>query len=118
QYFCCMLLANRKFVAQYPVATKRALRALLKAADLCAQDPERAARFLVAKGYEPRYEIAIEVLQSLPYRRWRESDPEDTLRFHARRLKGGGMIKPNPKKLIAQGRDGRFLNELKKELKG
>ena len=117
QYFCCMLLANREFVAQYPVATKRSLRALLKAADICAQDPARAARLLVAKGYEPRYEIALEVLQSLPYRRWRESDPEDTLRFHALRLHEVGMIKTSPQKLIAQGTDWRFLNELKKELK-
>jgi len=118
QYFCCMLLANREFVAKYPVATKRSLRALLKAADICAQDPERAARFLGARGYEPRYEIAIEVLQSLPYRRWRESAPEDTLRFHALRLHEVGMIKTSPQKLIAQGTDWRFLNALKKELKG
>ncbi len=117
QYFCCMLLANRDFVAKYPVATKRALRAFLKAADICAQEPERAARLLVAKGYEPRYEIALEVLKSLPYKRWRESDPEDTLRFHALRLHEVGMIKTSPQKIIAQGTDWRFLNELKKELK-
>ena len=43
QYFCCMLIANRDFVRQNPVATKRALRAILKAADLCAHEPERAA---------------------------------------------------------------------------
>jgi NitT/TauT family transport system substrate-binding protein len=118
QYFCCMLVANREFVAQYPIATKRSLRAFLKAADICAQDPERAARFLVAKGYEPRYEIAIEVLQSLPYRRWRELDPEDTLRFHALRLHEVGMIKTSPQQIIAQGTDWRFLTELKRELKG
>jgi NitT/TauT family transport system substrate-binding protein len=28
-----------------------------------------------------------------------------------------GMIKTNPKKLVAQGSDWRFLNELKRELK-
>jgi NitT/TauT family transport system substrate-binding protein len=43
QYFCCVFAAQRQFVARYPVATKRALRALLKATDICAQDPERAA---------------------------------------------------------------------------
>jgi len=117
QYFCCMLLANREFVAKYPVATKRSLRAFLKAADICAQDPERVARLLVAKGYEPRYDIALEVLKSLPYRRWRESDPEDTLRFHALRLHEVGMIKSAPQKLIAQGTDWRFLSDLKRELK-
>ena len=94
-----------------------ALRAYLKAADICAQEPERVARFLAAKGYDPRYEIGLDVLKSLPYRRWRDANPEDTLRFLALRLHEVGMIKSTPQKLIAQGTDWRFLNELKKELK-
>jgi NitT/TauT family transport system substrate-binding protein len=72
---------------------------------------------LVARGYEPRYAIGLEVLKSLPYNRWREADPEDTIRFHALRLHEVGMIKNTPQKLIAQGTDWRFLNEIKKELK-
>ena len=43
QYFCCMLTARREFVQKYPVASKRALRAVLKAADVCASDPARRA---------------------------------------------------------------------------
>jgi NitT/TauT family transport system substrate-binding protein len=117
QYFCCMIVANREFVEQHPIATKRALRAFLKAADICSQDPERAARFLVTKGYEPRYEIGLEVLKSLPYDRWRTTDPADTLRFHALRLHEVGMIKSTPQQILAQVGDWRFLNELKKELK-
>lgn len=117
QYFCCMLSARQSFVKENPVATKRVLRAILKAADICAQDPERVARYLVKKGFEPRYEIGLEVLKSLPYRRWREAEPEDTLRFHALRLHEVGMIKSTPQKIIAQGTDWRFLNELKKEMK-
>jgi NitT/TauT family transport system substrate-binding protein len=117
QYFCCVLTANRDFVSQYPVATKRALRAFLKGADMCANEPQRVARLLVAKGYEPRYETALEVLKSLPYERWRVSDPTDTLRFHALRLHEVGMIQAEPNRLLAQGTDWRFLNELKRELK-
>ena len=117
QYFCCMVVANQEFVGKYPIATKRALRAYLKAADICAQEPERVARYLVAKNYEPRYEIGLEVLKSLPYARWREADPEDTLRFHTLRLHEVGMIKSTPQKLIARGTDWRFLNELKREMK-
>jgi NitT/TauT family transport system substrate-binding protein len=113
-----VVAANRQFVAQHPVATKRALRAFVKAADMCAREPERVARFLVAKGYETRYAMALDVLQKLPYNRWREANPEDTLRFYALRLHEVGMIKSTPQKLIAQGTDWRFLNELKKELKG
>jgi len=117
QYFCCMLVANRGFAETHPVATKRALRAFLKAADICAQEPARVARYMVDKGYEPRYEVAHEVLNQVSYRRWREANPEDTLRFYALRLYEVGMIKTNPNKLIAQGTDWRFLNQLKKELK-
>jgi NitT/TauT family transport system substrate-binding protein len=117
QYYCCMLAANRDFVRHYPITTKRAMRAILKAADLCAANPTAAARFLSERLYEPRYQIGLEVVKSLPYNRWREADPEDTLRFHALRLYEVGMIKSNPQKLIAQGTDWRFLRELKKELK-
>lgn len=117
QYFCCVVIAHRSLVDHHPIATKRALRALLKATDMCALDPDSAARYMTAKGYEPRLEIALEVMRELPYERWREADPEDTLRFHALRLHEVGMIKSTPQKLIAQGTDWRFLNELKQELK-
>jgi len=117
QYFCCLVGANREFVDQNPVAAKRALRALLKAADICAQDPERVARYMVQKGYESRYELALEVLKELPYRRWREASPEDSVRFYALRLHEAKMIASSPRKIISQGTDWRLVNELKKELK-
>jgi NitT/TauT family transport system substrate-binding protein len=117
QYFCCMLTANRDFVRKHPVATKRALRAVLKSADLCANDPVRVARFLAERGYETRSDIALEVLTQLPYRRWRDANPEDTIRFLALRLHEAGIIRTAPEKLIFQGTDWRFLNQLKEEMK-
>jgi NitT/TauT family transport system substrate-binding protein len=117
QYYCCMISARPDFVSKYPVATKRAVRAILKSADMCANEPERAARFIVAKGYESRYEVALAVVKSLSYTRWRTHNPEDTLRFYGLRLHEVGMIKTNPNKLIAQGTGWSFLNALKKELK-
>ena len=81
-----LLLPYRRtpeFVSRYPVATKRAVRAILKATDICAREPERAAKYIVAKGYEPSYEIALEVVKSLSYEGWRRYDPEDSLRFFA-----------------------------------
>jgi NitT/TauT family transport system substrate-binding protein len=117
QYFCCMVVARPEFVARYPVATKRALRAVLKAADVCAQEPERAARLLADKGYEPRYDIGLEVLKSLPYDQWRTADPADTLRFHALRLYEVAMIRSSPHEIITRGSDWRFLNDLKRESK-
>jgi len=67
QYFCCMLAGNREFVRQHPVATKRALRAILKAANVCGTEPERAAQFIVDKGLTPRYDYALQALKELPY---------------------------------------------------
>jgi NitT/TauT family transport system substrate-binding protein len=118
QYFCCVIAGHQEFVRKNPVATKRALRAILKGADLCALEPERAARALVDQGLAPRYDYALQTMQEVPYGQWREYNPEDTVRFYALRLHEVGMLKSSPQKLIAQGTDWRFLNELKKELKG
>ncbi len=118
QYFCCMVVGNREFVRKHPVATKRWLRAILKAADICALEPERVGRLLVEKGYTKSYDYALQTVKEVPYDKWREYDPEDTLRFYTLRLHEAGMIKSSPQKIIAQGTDWRFLNELKKELKG
>ena len=116
-YFCCMFVVNRDFFERNPIATKRALRAMLKSADICASDPASVARFLAAKLYEPRYPIGIEVMKSTKFDLWRTVDPADTLRFYALRLHEVGMVKTPPNELIAQGTDWRFLNELKRELK-
>jgi NitT/TauT family transport system substrate-binding protein len=117
QYFCCMLAGNRAFVRKYPIATKAVLRAIVKAADLCAAEPARAARLLVDGGFTPRYDYALQTLNEIPYDKWRDYDPEDTIRFYALRLHEAGIIKSTPQKIIADGTDWRFLNELKRELK-
>lgn len=117
QYFCCMAIANRDFVAKYPVATKRALRALLKAADLCAAEPERTARTLVERGFYKDYEHSVQALRDVPYKRWREYDSADSLRFYALRLHEAGFVKSNPQKLLAQGTNWRFIDQLRKEMK-
>jgi NitT/TauT family transport system substrate-binding protein len=118
QYFCCLLSANREFVRKYPIATKRALRGILKATDFCVSNPAGAAQRSVDRGFAPRYDYALQTLQEVPYNKWRDYDPEDTLRFYALRLREAGMIKLTPNKLIAEATDWRFLNELKRELKG
>jgi NitT/TauT family transport system substrate-binding protein len=117
-YFCCMAYTRRDFVRKYPVATKRVLRAILKGADVCAREPERAARFLVDKGFTKEYDYALQTMQEMQMAyRWREYDPEDTLRFYALRMHEAGMIKSSPQKIISQGTDWRFIRELRMELK-
>ena len=118
QYFCCVAFSNREFIRRSPVAAKRAIRALLKADRICATEPELAARTIVNRGFTSSYEYALQTMKDIPYGRWREYSAEDTIRFYALRLHEAGMIKSSPQKLIALGTDWRFLNELKKELKG
>ena len=112
-----MLIGNRDYIRKCPVATKRVLRAILKAADLCAADPAQVARRLADSGFSKRYDYARQGLSELPYDKWREYDAEDTIRFYALRLHEVGLIKSSPQKIIADGTDWRFLNELKRELK-
>ena len=64
------------------------------------------------------YDYALATMKEVPYNRWREYHPDDTVRFYSLRLREIGYIKNNPQKLIADGTDWRFLNELRKELKG
>jgi len=116
QYFCCMLLGNKDYVRNYPVATKRVVRAILKAADICASDPAAVAQRLVDGGFTPRYDYALQSLRNLLYDKWREWEAEDTMRFYALRMHEAGLIKSSPQKIIADGTDWRFLDELKREL--
>ncbi len=115
QYFCCIVAAHQEFVRKHPVASKRALRAILKATHLCAAEPERAARLVADKGY--RYDYSLQTMREIQYARWQDYDPEDSTRFYALRLREAGMIQSTPQKIIAQGTDWRFFNELKRELK-
>ena len=116
-YFCCMVGARRDFVEKYPVATKRALRALLKANQLCSLDPPRMARWLVDGGQASNYEYALRTLQDIPYDAWRDYDPVDTLRFYSLRLREAKLMQDTPQQILDRGTDWRFFNELKKELK-
>jgi NitT/TauT family transport system substrate-binding protein len=116
-YFCCTAYGRRDYVRTHPIATKRYLRAILKTADFCAAEPEQAAQQLVEAGFAGRYDYALQTLNEVPYDRWREYDIEDSLRFYALRLHDAGMIQSSPNKIIAEGTDWRFLNELKRELK-
>jgi len=117
QYFCCMLGANREYAQKHPVATKRVLRAILKAAEFCATDPAGVARRLVDGGFTPRYDYALQTVSEISYDRWRDYEAEDTIRFYALRLREAGMIRLSPQKIIADSTNWRFLDEVKRELK-
>ena len=117
QYFCCMIAGNSEYVQKNPAATRRSVRAILKAADYCSREPAQAARSLVDNGYTPNYDYALTALSGIPYGQWREYDAEDTIRFYSLRLQEAGMSKSTPDQIMQRGTDWRFFNDLKKELK-
>jgi NitT/TauT family transport system substrate-binding protein len=118
QYFCCMLGANRGFVRKNPVATKAVLKAILKAADNCQADPDAAAHYIVGRGYTGSPDYARQAMREIPYARWREFDPADTIRYYALRLHEAGMIRRTPNRITAESADWRILEDVKRELKG
>jgi NitT/TauT family transport system substrate-binding protein len=117
QYFCCMLVGRTEFVQKYPIATKRIVRSLLKATDLCATEPEQVARLLVERGFTGRYDYALQTLQELPYGVWRYFNAEDSVRYFALRLSEAGFIRSDPQRIIADHTNWHFLDEVRRELK-
>ena len=80
-------------------------------------EPERAARQLVEGGFAQHYDIALQLLTELPYNRLARARPGGLaalLRALAARVR---TDRATPNKIIAEGTDWRFLNELKRELK-
>ena len=75
------------------------------------------ARTMVERRFAESYDYVLQTLRDLPYGRWREYSAEDTMRFWALRLREAGLIASLPQKILAEGTDWRFLDELRKELK-
>ena len=111
-----MLIGNADFVRRSPIATKRVVRAMMRATDICAAKPDWVAQRLVDRGLAARYDYARQGLEDVSYRAWRDYDAEDAVRFWALRERELGIIKSSPDKIIATGTDWRFLKEVRKEL--
>lgn len=120
QYFFSMATVHREYLTKNPVATKRALRALLKATDIVAASPERGAQAMKDLGFVPDalYAATLAELRQIRWDVWRTYDPADTLRFYALRLKESGLIRGTPEQIVSRGSDFAFLGDLKRELKG
>ena len=104
--------------SKYPVATKRgAARRPQSLPTSASRSRPRCATAGRWRAYTPRYDYALQTLSEIPYDKWREYDAEDTVRFYALRLHEAGMVKSTPQKIIADGTDWRFFDELKRELK-
>ncbi|HKY78211.1 MAG TPA: ABC transporter substrate-binding protein [Acidimicrobiia bacterium] len=117
-YYCCTAVTNRAWMETHPVAAKRALRAIVKGANVIAQDPDGSARFMVDRGYSENFDYTCEILKEIPYNNiWRDFDPVDSVRFYALRLKQAGLIKSTPEEILEKGTDFTYLESLRKELR-
>ena len=123
QYLCCMLVANRDWARQNPVATKRVTRAVMRAADATVKDRPRAAREGATRpvqGTFPSGGFSLEQILSdtiaMPSYDWREFDPEETMRFFALKLAEVKLITSTPQQIVAQGTDVTYMRQLRKEL--
>ena len=116
-YYCCTAFAHRAWMEKHPAAAKRALRAMLKGADVVSKDPDGAARFMVDRRYTNNYDYTCQILREVPYDVWRDYDPVDSMRFYALRLKEAGLMDITPEEILKRGTDFRYLTELKRELK-
>jgi len=118
QYFCCLMIGTRQFITKYPIATKRALRALMKANDLVASNPAMAAKLIIEKKIRPPAleKPLAQAFSEIPYDKWRHYNPEDTIRFYSLRLNELGLTKYSPSEIIAKNTDWSHLSSLKNEL--
>lgn len=118
QYFCCMISGHRDFVKMNPIATKRAIRAILKANDIIAANPEFALKVLMEKKIWTKAETKyiLQSISEIPYGMWRDYNPEETIRFYAMRLHEVGMLETAPDEFIRKHTDWSILNSMKQEL--
>ena len=117
QYFCCLLAGNPDFVAANPVASKRVMRAILKAADLCVADPAMVARRLVDGKFTANYDYALQALGEVPYSGGGTTTRKTRCASMHCDCTRPAIIAASPQEIIAKATDWRFLNELKRELK-
>jgi len=117
-YYCCMILGRRDFIRNNPIATRKVIRSILRANDLVSQDPEMAAQLLVDRKLRKAddQEFMAQALREIPYDKWRDYSPEDTIRFWALRLKELGIIQYSPQEIIDRNTDWSHLSSLKKEM--
>jgi NitT/TauT family transport system substrate-binding protein len=117
QYFCCMVSGRSDFINKNPIATKRALRAILKGNRYSlSRSRARDANSYREQGHQGnRVPAYVPELTHIPYGNWREYNPEDTIRFYALRMRDIGMIKSTPQQFMDQHADWSFMNDLKKE---
>jgi len=115
---CCILATSEDWYRANPIAAKRALRAMYRAADALPADRADAAKLATDKGLfggTANYANVREAANMVPLD-WRTSDPEKAVRFFAPLLTGTGLMTLGADDMV-RALDLRILGELKSELR-
>ncbi|HEV8338530.1 MAG TPA: ABC transporter substrate-binding protein [bacterium] len=115
---CCLLIAKQEWYRTNPVAAKRAVRAILRAAD--AQTPSRAeaVKRITDRGLfggPSSFDNVLYAASMVPAN-WRDLDMERSLRFYAQLLADVGLLKVSVDDVV-QTADSRILEEVQAELR-
>jgi NitT/TauT family transport system substrate-binding protein len=112
---CCILCANSDWARANPIAAKRAVRAVTRAADSLGTDRADAAKLATdmglfggSKNYEP-----VRAAANMVSLDWRSLDPARSLRFHAGLMSQVGLLKISAEDAATRGTDLRILGELR-----
>jgi NitT/TauT family transport system substrate-binding protein len=115
---CCLIVTTQEWYRANPSATKRAMRAILRASDALTADRAAAAKLITDKGLFGGANNVANVRNALNMLsfNWRDLDADKSLRFHGALLAETGLMKISVDEL-AKSLDLRILNELRTELK-
>ncbi|MDR7554136.1 MAG: ABC transporter substrate-binding protein [Armatimonadota bacterium] len=115
---CCLLLARQEWYRAHPVAAKRAVRAILRAAD--AQTASRADAVKRATdrglfGGPANFDNVLYTASMVPAN-WRDLDMERSLRFYARLVADVGLLTVGVDEVVRTV-EPRIFDELRAELR-
>lgn len=116
---CCILCANAEWARANPIAAKRAVRAVLRAADSMGADRADAVKIATDKGLfggAKNYEAVRAAANMVPLD-WRALDPGRSVRFHGQLMVDVGLLKITADDAATRGTDLRIFRELKSDLK-
>jgi NitT/TauT family transport system substrate-binding protein len=115
---CCMIVAKQEWYSANPVAAKRTVRAILRAADAQTSSRADAVKRVTDRGLfggPANFENVLFAASMVPAN-WRDLDAERSLRFYGQLLADVGLLKVSVEDMV-RTIDSRILEELRVELR-
>lgn len=116
---CCVIGTTRDWLQANPIAAKRVLRAIYRAADSLPKDRADATKVATNKGLfggQQNLALVRSAANMVPYD-WRNYDIAESMRFHAGLMNSVGLIKLTADEAVTKAIDVHVVNELVTGLK-